>query len=95
MSKVCYLQKAEVTLEDGEVYTVRKLPLTPAVLQSIEDMSDNAKSLKAMLSLIKISLSYDYEKDQIDDLFESGIIPFDPEKLIKLFGAIFPHHEVR
>lgn len=72
----CYLRKTEITLLDGAKYAFRALPFTPKCCALLGDLNNPEKAVLSTMEAVIISLSYDQTQEEIDAIFESGIIPF-------------------
>ena len=74
----CLLKKHSIKLADGKEYEFRQLPFCEDSVDIIEAISGgdiaSGKLMRAFLSAIRMSLSYKYNKDQINEFLSSGLI---------------------
>jgi hypothetical protein len=88
--KKCFLRKTQIKLADGELYTFTALPFTPKVIKLLKALDKSADeawgNMETMQEMTRLSLSYSYATEEIDDLFENGIVCM--ENQTQIMGAI-------
>jgi hypothetical protein len=91
MAKKYFGRTTEVKLADGEMYKFAALPWTAKTEKLVEAFSNDNKNLTALREAIVYSLSFNYENEQIEELFETGCIPLgdDGTVLNDVMGALF------
>jgi hypothetical protein len=84
-----YLRQTPIELADGKEYIFTALPFTPKVIALLQAIDGNAEawaSMETLMKMTRLSLGYNYTEEQIDELFECGLICFENQKL--LMGAL-------
>ena len=91
----CYLRKTEVELADGKLYSFRALPFnrnTAGIVGRFLQAKDGEVAPAMFTELIEVieqSLSWDNDADEVQRIFDAGLIPFPTDEAgVAILGRI-------